>query len=411
VGFSTASAGDGLLYGAVPLLAVVVDPHPFAVSVVIAADNLPWLLMALPAGHVADRFERGRVNAITNALRASIMFVAVAFLATNRISFPLLLALVLVNATCRAVYYASVQAMVPGLIDTRDLEQANGVLTGTEAGTESLVGPVAGSTLFAAARSLPFLAAGMAFLASCVPLGTLRSKPPPHEGTGRSNSMLEGMRLLLADPRLRVVLLMVGSLSALQGMESGVLVLLATTEWGVRQGAYGLFLAAGGVGAIVGSLVADNVVRRVGGGRALVVAAAASGISYLVMASVKSWVLAAPAFALACFAIGGGSVAAISLRQRLTPDHLMGRVGSAWRGMIWGAAPLGALAAGAIAAATSLATPLFLAGALQCLIALVLARPLLQLLREKSALALPNTNGKGADAASEPRRRRAHAAS
>ena len=58
-GFTLASSGDGMLTGAVPLLAVVVNPHPLAVSSVVAADRLPWLLLALPAGAFADKFSRG----------------------------------------------------------------------------------------------------------------------------------------------------------------------------------------------------------------------------------------------------------------------------------------------------------------------------------------------------------------
>ena len=270
VGFTLASSGDGLLYGAVPLLAVVVNPHPFAVSAVIAADNLPWLLMALPAGHVADQFERGRVTVIANTLRAAAMLAGVALITTDRISLAILLALVLVNASGRAIYYSSFQAMVPGVIDSRDLEQANGVLTGTEASTEALAGPIAGTTLFAVAKSLPFVADAFVLLASCIPFARFHSKAPPEERSDSSSSMLEGMRLLLADRRLRILLLMVASLSALQGMEGGVLVLLATTEWGVRQGVYGLFLATGALGAIVGSFVADSIVRRLGGARALI---------------------------------------------------------------------------------------------------------------------------------------------
>ena len=55
---------------------------------------------------------------------------------------------------------------------------------------------------------------------------------------------------------------MVGSLAGLQGMEAGVLVLLATTEWGIREGAYGVFLAAGAAGNLFGSLAANSLVRR-----------------------------------------------------------------------------------------------------------------------------------------------------
>ena len=74
----------------------------------------------------------------------------------------------------------------------------------------------------------------------------------------------------------------------------------------------------------------------------------------------------APAFALVGFAVGVGSVVAISLRQRLTPAEVMGRVGAASRGIVWGAAPVGALVAGSLAALAGLRLPLVLAGVLQC---------------------------------------------
>jgi len=380
VGFTLASSGDGLVYGAIPLLAVVVDPHPLAVSAVAAADSLPWLLVALPAGAFADKFERGPVMALANIVRAAAMLAAAFLILSDRMTLAVLILVVLINASGRAIYYSSLQAMVPGLIDTRDLEQANGVLSGTEAGAENLAGPIVGTSLFALSRTLPFVADAVALVSSCIPFVGFRSKAPAQPGS--STSVWEGARLLFADHRLRVLLLMVGSLAGLQGMEGGVLVLLATTEWGVRQGAYGIFLAAGAVGTLLGSVVADGLVRRFGSARTLIGAAVVSGVGYLIMASAKSWVVAGPAFALVGIAVGTGSVVAISLRQRLTPDDLMGRVGGAWRGIVWGAAPVGAIAAGTLAAIGGLRLPLVLAGTLQCAVAIVLARPLFRSLRD-----------------------------
>src|SRR5277367_648254 len=71
LGFTLASSGDGMATGAVPLLAVVVNPHPLAVSSVVAADRLPWLLLALPAGAFADKFSRGPLMVVTNLIRAA----------------------------------------------------------------------------------------------------------------------------------------------------------------------------------------------------------------------------------------------------------------------------------------------------------------------------------------------------
>jgi MFS family permease len=382
-GSTFASFGDGLAYGAVPLLAVAVNPHPFAVSAVAAADQLPWLLVALPAGHLADRFERWPVISLANLVRAAALVTLALLVADHRMSLPLLISLVLLNGSGRAVYYTAVQAMVPGLIDTRDLEAANGVLSGTEAGAEYLAGPVVGSWLFSVGEALPFFAESAAFVASCLTFARFRVKEPAKAAnpTSSASSVWEGVRLLFSDRRLRVLVGLVGSLALLQGMEGGVLVLLATRVWGVKESAYGVFLAIGAVGTLVGSVVAGGIVRRVGGGRALIAAGLLSGVGYLFMASSHSWV-AAPLFTLVCFGIGVGSVIAISLRQRLTPPELMGRVGAAWRGLVWGATPIGALAAGGIAAVAGLRTPLLIAGILQCAVTIMLARPLLRLIRE-----------------------------
>ena len=213
MGFTLASSGDGLLVGAVPLLAVVVNPHPFAVSAVIAADKLPWLLLALPAGQLADRFDRARVAAMANFVRAAAMFAAVALIATDTISLASSSSLVLLNAGGRTIYYSAFQAMVPSLVDSRDLEQANGVLTGTEASAEDMAGPIAGSALFALARVLPFVADVFVYSGLVpAPLG-FRSRSAKEEvgtSTGSSEeagtssgSMWEGVRLLFADHRLR----------------------------------------------------------------------------------------------------------------------------------------------------------------------------------------------------------------
>jgi MFS family permease len=380
-GFGLASSGDGLVSGAIPLLAVMVDPHPVAVSTVVAADSLPWLLLALPAGAFADRFERGPVMALANILRAAAILIGAILVLIGQMGYWLLIAVVLVNAGARAFYYSSMQAMVPELVDSGALERANGVLFGTEAGTEHLAGPVVGTTLFAWSQSVPFFADAVALVLSSFPFVKLRKKVKPPRQPGSSTSMWEGARLVFADKRLRVLLLMVTSLAGLQGMEMGVLVLLATTEWGVRTGAYGLFLAAGAAGNLLGSVVADRQVRRFGGARALVGAAVASGVGYLVMAAARSWPVATPAYVFVGFAVGVGAVVSVSLRQRLTPDNLMGRVGGAWSGIVWGAAPVGALVAGTLAAHGGLRLPVLVAGVLQCAVALLLARPIMRTIR------------------------------
>jgi MFS family permease len=362
--------------GAVPLLAVVVDPRPVAVSAVVAADNLPWLLAALPAGAFADRFERGPVMALANVVRALVILGAALLIANGLMKLWVLILIVLVSASARAIYYSSLQALVPDLVKTKELEHANGVLGAAESGTEHLSGPIVGSSLFAVSNALPFLVEGLMFLSSCIPFVTFRTKAPRPSGT--STSIWEGARLLFADRHMRFLILLVACLSGLQGMEGGVLVLLATKVWGVRTGAYGLFLAIIAVGNLLGSVSVDRLVKRFGSAQTLLGAAVISGAGYLIMASATSWHLALPAATLVGVAVAVGSICALALRQRLTPPEVMGRVGAAYRGIVWGAQPVGALAAGALAAIWSLRLPIAVAGILQIAIALVLAGPLLR---------------------------------
>jgi MFS family permease len=358
------------------LLALVVDPRPLAVSAVIAADSLPWLLAALPAGAFADRFERGRLMAVVNIGRGILLAGMAALVGLREMNFALLLVFVLANGTARAMYYSASQAAVPELVGSASLARANGVLTGTEAATEHLGGPAIGAFAFVVSRALPFIGDAVAVGVSGLAFLGLRTKRP--DVVPARGSILEGGRLLLGDRRLRLLVMLVAALAGLQGLVAGILVLIATRDWGVHASLYGVFVAAGAVGNIPGALFAERIVAKIGNAATLLAAAVVSGLGYLAMAIAHSWLLAGVAFAVVGFAVAAGSVIAVSLRQRLTPNEVMGRVGSAWRGIVWGAAPVGALGAGALAVLGGLRLPLLLAGSVQCIVAVVLARPLVK---------------------------------
>jgi MFS family permease len=358
----------------VPLLALFVDPHPFPVACVAAADTFPWLVLALPAGALADRFERGRLMAVTNVGRALVLVALALLVANHRIDLLWLVTLVFVNGGARAIYYSASQATVPELVGPRSFTHANGLLSGTEAATEHLGGPILGTLAFAALKALPFFADAAAVGAAGLSLLGLRTERPklgPAHG-----SILDGLRHLMNDRSLRLLVTLLAALAGLQGLVMGVLVIIATVDWGVSKSLYGLFLAAGAMGNVPGALLADRVAKRFGNVRAVITCSLVSGLAYLVMASARGWLIAGAAFAVVSFAVYAGSVVANSLRQRLSPRDLMGRVGSAWRGIVWGAFPIGSLIGGSLAALGGLRLPLIIAGVAQCLVAIVLARPL-----------------------------------
>lgn len=374
-GFLFASTGDGFALGAVPLLAVVVDPKPLAVSSVVAANGLPWLLVALPAGAFADRFERRRVIMAANVFRALLAALVAFLLVVHGMDLAILLLVVTLNAAARAVYYSAVQASVPEVVGAARLGRANSVLGGTEVVSEHLGGPILGAWLFTVVRSVPFVGEAATMALSALPFSVSKTNL---RAPARSGTVWDGARQLWSDRRLRVLMTLIASLAGLQGLVTGILVLVATRDWGVRPSEYGLFLAVGAAGNLPGALLASRLAARAGSAFCLLFAAIVAGACYLVMAAAHGWLVSGAAFFVAGFVIGVGVVVSQTLRQLLSPAELMGRVGAAWRGIAWGAAPTGALVAGSIALFGGLRLPLVLAGIAQCALALALAPSMLR---------------------------------
>ena len=223
-------------------------------------------------------------------------------------------------------------------------------------------------------KAIPFFADAAAVgLSGLVLLGFRTERPANKPAPG---SILDGARQLVRDRPLRLLVTLLAALAGLQGLVMGVLVIVATVDWGVSKSLYGVFLAVGAAGNVPGALLADRFSHKIGNIPTLLASALVSGMAYLVMATAKGWLVAGAAFFVVSFAVYAGSVIANSLRQRLSPRDLMGRIGSAWRGVVWGAFPIGSLLGGTIADLGGLRLPLLIAGLAQCTVAIFLAGPL-----------------------------------
>jgi predicted MFS family arabinose efflux permease len=186
----------------------------------------------------------------------------------------------------------------------------------------------------------------------------------------------EGLAWFLRHKLLRLLAVVVASLAFCQAMVFAELVLYGTRELHLGRAGYGLFFAGAAVGNVVGSLLAGRIHGRWGPARCLVGAAALAGSAYLVLSVTSAiWMAAAVLFAEAV-GVAVGNVTTLSLRQQVIPGELLGRVGAAFRFLLYGLIPLGALTGGLLAATLGVRSAIGIAGALQ-LGALALAAPLL----------------------------------
>ncbi len=371
--------GDGLYLAALPLLAAVLSRDPVAVSLVVAAGWLPWLLFGLVSGALADRWPRLRVMVAVDLLRAAVVAALGLAVLLDIATIALLAAGAFVLGTAQTLFDSAAQAALPVVVghDTDGLAMANSRFAGAQTVGRELAGPPLGSALFPVAPFLPFLVDALSFLVSAVLVGGIpRDEPPggprPHVGA----EILAGLRWIRGH---RVILAMAGVVGlsnlAWVGAEA-VLVLLAQERLGLDVALFGLLLAAPALGALPGALVAGWVARRVPPGPVLIGGLVAQAGVLLGVGLVTDAVAAGVLLALGGLLTTVWNVTQVVQRQLIVPDELTGRVVSATRVVAYGAAPVGALLGGLLAAAAGLPAP-FVAGAGVLLLAAMVAVPFL----------------------------------
>jgi MFS family permease len=354
---------DGVAVVAWGWIASLLTRDALLVALVPVALRLPWALLALPAGLVADRVDRRKLIIAMDAVRG--MAFAGAALALG-------LALPLVPAPATGVaapwLYASLliaafvvggaevfrdnaaQTMLPALVPPDRLEQANGRLWSAELLTNALIGPALGAFLIGLWLPLAFglnaLAYGLAMLLVAGLAGQFRAART--ERRGWKAELAEGFAFLRGRPLLRTLAWTTGFWNLFHQMIVIGVVLHAQENLGLSAQAYGLTLAGGAVGGIAGSLMGESVARRLGPARTLQWMLAASGPCFIAMALAPgAWTLG---LCFAAMEVTGfiWNVVSVSTRQRMIPDALLGRVNSLYRLLAWGMMPLGLVLSGLV---------------------------------------------------------------
>jgi MFS family permease len=374
--------GDGLALAAFPLLAAHLTDDPRLIVGVTIAAQLPWLLVALPAGAVVDRVDRRRLVVTVECARAAVLIVfAVAVAADQGALAALLLTVFLIGVGQTLVASAS-HAVLPEIVDKVDLARANGALFATTCATENLIGPALGGLIFAAATALPFLLDGVSFavgavlLAMALPIGR-RQEGPPTTAQLRGD-IAEGFRYFWRTPLLRLLGTMIATLAFCQAIVFGPLVLFALHGLGLSDAGYGVLLGLAALGNVLGGTVAGRLDDHFGARLLLPASGLLAAGAYALCGLASNLAVAALALGIEAIAVAIGNVANLTLRQRLIPSELLGRVGNIVRFFIFGAMPVGALVGGVLVQSFGVRAPFAGAAVLQLVAVAVLAPPLMR---------------------------------
>jgi MFS family permease len=384
--------GDGVVATALPLLAVTITRDPVLVALVSAAFYLPWLLLSLPAGAVVDRYDRVALMWRAQAVQAAVVALIAVLVAMGAASIAALVAAGFCMGAAEVIFSNAAQAELPRLVPATSLSKANGNLQVSLTLGETFLGPPLGSTLFAAARALPFGLGAGSFAASAAVLSGLPRREPAERQrfsvAGLRSSVMEGLRWLLRHRLLRIVAVLLGAANFGSQMGQATLVLLATETLHTGTRGYGLLFTAAAVGSILGGLTNPAITRRVGELPSLIIAMASFAAVYVAIGLAPDPLVLGLLMACNGFFVTMWNVVTVSMRQRIVPDELLGRVNSVYRMIGWGLIPLGSLAGGFAASLGGLRAP-YVAGGVVCGVALLAALPGLLRARRSPGQAVP----------------------
>ncbi|MCH0541604.1 MFS transporter [Streptomyces sp. MUM 203J] len=388
---AASNAGDGITRTLLPLLVVAGHPDPVAVAGLTAVNMLPWLLFALPVGVLVDRVDRRGIVLVSNGVRAAALLGAALVLTGDR-PLPALYALAFVLGIAETLADTAAPAMLPRLVDRRHLERANGRLSAAQIVLNETAGPPVAGLLAGLTAAVALATGGLLYalaallLLGLAPLarggggdraGTSDDGAPPRAGDGGVlHGIREGIGFVLGRRALRLTL----AASTLYGLvfsaTFSMLVLLSTRTLGLSEAGYGLLLAAGSAGAVAGSWLAPRAADRVPVVPLARWSLVASGLAYTALGLARHPVLAALALTANGVFMMGWNIPVMSLRQRLTPEHLQGRVMSVSRLCAWGAMPVGATLGGLLAKGLSVPAAFVVSGTVLAAGALLLLAPL-----------------------------------
>jgi MFS family permease len=364
----TASAisnlGDGVAGVAAPLLVASLTDSPALVAGAVFAQQLPWLLFSLPAGAWVDRLDRRRLLLTVNLARGALLAGLAAAVWSGAATIALLYTAFFLFGVGETLADSTSVALLPGIVPTEGLARANARPLGTYLVGNQLVGPPFGAWLFVLAAPLPFALDAASFLAAALLVAPLLRRHAPAPGLPRRRPLraeiAEGLRWLWRHRTLRLLAVCVGVMNLAGAGSFAIWVLWAHQRLGLHGVGFGALVTAYTAGGLLGTTLASRLEARFGPAILLRAGLCIEATCQLSLALARTpWIAGATLVLFGAHATVWG-VVSVSLRQRIVPERLLGRVSSVYFLFDLGGAALGTLLGGGLAAALGITAPFWL---------------------------------------------------
>ncbi|GAA3629139.1 MFS transporter [Microbacterium awajiense] len=354
----TSNLGDGIALAAAPLLIASMTSSPILVAAGAMLQYLPWLLFGLIAGAVADHHDRRRLVMLANSLRAVVVVGLIAFLVTGTASVWIVLVVSFLYGTAEVFADSAGSTLLPMIVRPADLGIGNARMQAGFLVANQLAGPPLGAFLFAVGSFWPFLlqvlCVGLAVLQISRIAQTPVPRRPEREGDTRRRATTlraigEGLRWLRHNAPVRTLIVIILVFNVTWAAPWGVLVLYATDYLGMGPVGYGALTTASAIGGFIAVFGFGWLERHVSFAALMRVCLSLEVLMHLGFALTTSPVVAfLLMFGFGLYAFVWATIST-TVRQRLVPIELQGRIASVNMIGVFGGLVVGQFLGGVIA--------------------------------------------------------------
>lgn len=349
---------DGVMWLAVPLLAVSLTEDPVLIGTLSALSLLPWLFFAIPIGVFVDRTDRRKALILGNLIRTFIGLFLAFSIAQQFVTIWILFIAVFAIGACEVLVDTTSQSILPQILEKKDFEKGNSRLQISEVIVAQFAGTPLSGFLYAIMIALPFYFSTTGFLIAAVVIAaspfiknvSLNSEPENKpERLGLLGDIKFAMSYIRNHPQILSIVIVTTTLGFFFSLSNAIMPLFVLKELGVAPSLFGVVLAIQGIGALIGSVFAPKISKVIGRGNSLGIAIVATSFMTLFAGLSPNVYLFVMVQVVAAFTVSIWNILLMSLYQSLIPTHLYGRIHGARRTLVWGLMPIGSVLGGFIA--------------------------------------------------------------
>ncbi len=333
--------GTQLSQLAFPLLVLALTGSAAQAGFVAAARSIPYLLFALPAGALVDRWPRKVTMILCSAGGAvALGSIALAY-ALDVLTIGQIVVVSFIEGTLALFFGLAESSALPQVVSREQLPAAVAQQQ-AQYSVGGLLGPPLGGALFGIAQLLPFLIDSVSYAISAIALRLIRRPLPGAAGVaGRSlrAEIGEGVSWLWRQPLVRYMAFLTGAFNFTGGID--LIIIVIAQAQGASAATIGLLFALGGAGGLVGAMLAPRIQRRFSFGQVIIGLTWFTVGIFLLFAGARSLVAVAAILIVFFLVMPAYDTVQYSYRLALIPDALQGRVNSAFRLVALGIRPLG----------------------------------------------------------------------